>query len=174
MAAILSRGDWVLIIKVWWHIYASMNCVIIGSGNVPHQAVIWNNTDILSNRPLATNVNGILIGYRTFYPGKCIWKYQLQNGSHFVYEPVLVVILGNFISIQKKRIINYFADDILDLYHIDGGITRIWSHEIRELELIYGWIRTKLLYIIVQNNVTWCNKTIVQRYDVSPGGRWWE
>ena len=39
---------------------------------------------LLSIVPLGTNVSEILIKIQTFHSQKCIWKYHLQNGGHFV------------------------------------------------------------------------------------------
>ena len=47
---------WFEHIQVWWHIYVSMNWVIIGSGNgllpIQCQAIIWTNTGLLLTGPL--------------------------------------------------------------------------------------------------------------------------
>ena len=44
----------VYLIEAWWHIYVSVNLVIIGSGKglapVCSQAITWNNVDSLSIR----------------------------------------------------------------------------------------------------------------------------
>ena len=70
-------------------IYAYVNWVIIGSGisMAPNrwQAITWTNEDLLSIGPLQTNFREILIEIQTFFHSRQhIWKYYLQNGSHFV------------------------------------------------------------------------------------------
>ena len=56
--------------EAWWHTTASVNWVIIGSGNglLPyrHQAITWTNTDLLSIWHLGTNFSEILIKTQWF------------------------------------------------------------------------------------------------------------
>ena len=65
-----------------------MNRVSIGSDDglspIRCQAIIYTNAGLLSIEPLGTNFSEILIKTQTFHSQKCIWKYRLQNGSHFV------------------------------------------------------------------------------------------
>ena len=65
-----------------------MNCVSIGSDNglspVRCQAIIWTNAGLLSIEPLQTIFNEILIKIQIVHSWKCVWKYHLLNGSHFV------------------------------------------------------------------------------------------
>ena len=49
-----------------------------------HQAIIWTNDGVLLIGPLGTNVNENLIEIHTFSLKKCIWKYRLRSGGHFV------------------------------------------------------------------------------------------
>ena len=48
------------------------------------QATIWINAGILLIRILGTNLTEILKEINKFHSRKCIWKYRLRNGSHFV------------------------------------------------------------------------------------------
>ena len=48
---------------------------------VRYQAIIWTSADILSIRPQGTYFNELL---NPKFSGKCIWKYRLENGGHFV------------------------------------------------------------------------------------------
>ena len=61
---------------------------IIGSDNglspERRQAIIWINAGILLIGPLGTDLNEISIGIQTFSLKKCISKYRLRNGVHFV------------------------------------------------------------------------------------------
>ena len=53
-----------------WCTYASLNGVIIGSGNglspIRRQTITWTNADSLSIEPLGTNFSEILIKIQTF------------------------------------------------------------------------------------------------------------
>ena len=66
------------------------NLTIIGLDNELspgwHQATIWTNAGILSIGPLGTNFNEILIEIYAFSFKKYIWKYRLENVSHFVSD----------------------------------------------------------------------------------------
>ena len=68
-------------------IYAS-NVNDIGSDNClspdRHQAIIWLNAGILLIWPLWTNLSEILVKINNFLLNKCIWKWHLENGGHFV------------------------------------------------------------------------------------------
>ena len=61
---------------------------IIGSDNGlspgRRQAIIWTNAEILWIGPLGTSLNEILIEIHIFHSRKCVWKYRLRNGGHFV------------------------------------------------------------------------------------------
>ena len=61
---------------------------IIGSDNglSPRrsQAIIWTQAGIFLIGPLGTNFSEILIEIDKFSFKKNIWKYHLENGSHFV------------------------------------------------------------------------------------------
>ena len=48
------------------------------------QAIIWTIAGLLSIGPLGTNFSEILIKIQNFHSRKCIWKYRLRNGGHFV------------------------------------------------------------------------------------------
>ena len=50
------------------------------------QAIIWSNAGIVFTGPLRTSFSGILIEskFMHFRSRKCFWKFQLENGSHFV------------------------------------------------------------------------------------------
>ena len=69
------------------HICVS-NLIIIGSDNdlSPgwRQAIIWTNAEILLIGLLGTSFSEILIKIRIFSRKKCIWKWRLENGGHFV------------------------------------------------------------------------------------------
>ena len=69
------------------HICVS-NLTTIGSVNdlspSRRQAITWTNAGILLIRPLGTNFSEILIKISTFSLKKCVWKYRLWNGDHFV------------------------------------------------------------------------------------------
>ena len=64
------------------------NLTIIGSDNglspVRRQTIIWINAGLLSIAPLRPNFSENLIEIHSFSFKKYIWKYRLQNGSHFV------------------------------------------------------------------------------------------
>ena len=49
-----------------------------------HQAIIKTNAGLLSIGPLGTNFSEILIQIQNFSFTKCIWRYRLWNGGHFV------------------------------------------------------------------------------------------
>ena len=51
---------------------------------IRHQAIIWTSAGILLIRPLGTHFSEISIGIQYFHSRKCIWKYCLRNGVHFV------------------------------------------------------------------------------------------
>ena len=61
---------------------------IIGSDNGlspdRRQAIIWTNAGLLLIGPSGTNFSEILIEILTFSFRKCVWKWRLQNGGHFV------------------------------------------------------------------------------------------
>ena len=62
-------------------------CIGLDNGLAPNrrQAIIWTNARILPILPLRTNFDEFLIKkYKPFHSRKCIWKYRLQNDSHFV------------------------------------------------------------------------------------------
>ena len=70
------------------HIYVS-KFTIIGLDNDwssgRHQAIIWTNAEIVLLGPLGAHLSEIVIEiYIFFHSGKCIWKYRLENGGHFV------------------------------------------------------------------------------------------
>ena len=52
-------------------IYASVNCVIIGSGKglppVRRQAITWTNANLLSIKHLGTNISEIRIKIKTYH-----------------------------------------------------------------------------------------------------------
>ena len=58
------------LISPWWHIYASVNQVSIGSDNglspTQHQAIIWTNARLLSIKLLGRNFSEILIKIQDF------------------------------------------------------------------------------------------------------------
>ena len=98
----------------WCGIYASVNRISIGSDHglspIRRQAIIYTNAGLLSIRPLSTNFNEILIKkYKSFHSQKCIWKYRLRNGSHFVQgEMSLIINLWHilmFISFYKDGLV---------------------------------------------------------------------
>ena len=67
------------------------NLTIIGSDNHDnglspdrHQAIIWTHDGIMLIGPLEINFSEILIKIHTFHLRKCISKYRLRKGSHFV------------------------------------------------------------------------------------------
>ena len=78
------------------YIYASVNRVSIASDNglspVRRQAIIWTNAGILSIWSLATSFNEISTKIQHFHSRKCIWKYRLRNGGHFVQGDELLEI----------------------------------------------------------------------------------
>ena len=66
-----------------------MNRVGVDSENglspTRRQAIIQTNAVVFSMEPLRTHFNEISIKMKkTFDSRKCIWKYRLQNGGHFV------------------------------------------------------------------------------------------
>ena len=77
---ILQVSQWLTHWGRVMHIYIS-KLTIIGSddGLSPgrRQAIIRTNAGILLNEPLRTN-------FIHFHSRKCIWKYRLRNGGHFV------------------------------------------------------------------------------------------
>ena len=64
---------------------------IIGSDNGlssgRRHTIIWTNAGLLLIWPLGTNFSEMLIHFRS---RKCIWKYRLRNGAHFVSAPECV------------------------------------------------------------------------------------
>ena len=64
------------------------NLSIIGSDNglLPSQpqAIFWTNAGIYLIGLLETNVSAIFMEIYTFSFKKCIWKYHVENGRHFV------------------------------------------------------------------------------------------
>ena len=48
------------------------------------QAIIWNNAGILLIGPLGTNFSEFQSKFIHVHSRKCIWKYRLINGGHFV------------------------------------------------------------------------------------------
>ena len=51
------------------------------------QAIIQTNANLLTIGPLGTNFSEILVKIqKIFIHEKCIWKYCLWNGGHFVQE----------------------------------------------------------------------------------------
>ena len=71
-------------------VYVSVNWVSIGSGNgllpVQRQAITCTNTALLSIGPLGTNFVEMQIEIQISNWRKCIWKYHLRNGGHFVQD----------------------------------------------------------------------------------------
>ena len=45
---------------------------------------MWTSAGLLPIGPLGTNFSEILTNYKTFHSRKCIWKYCLWKGGHFV------------------------------------------------------------------------------------------
>ena len=111
----------VILIEATWHIYASVNWVIIGSGNdllpVQCQAITWTNVG-----PMGTNFcevrNKIL--YNNFHRREWIWKCCLQNGSHFAQPPCVKWICRccNFIVISLPQIICKTVIESMHKYQI--------------------------------------------------------
>ena len=70
------------------HMYASLNWVIISSGNglspVRRQAIAWANGDLLSIGPLGTNFSEIRT--KNFHSWKCIWKCCLRKWRPFTFR----------------------------------------------------------------------------------------
>ena len=68
-------------------IYASVNWVIIGSGNglspAHDQAIAWTNARLFSNELPGTNFYEIQIGILPFSFKKCIWKCRLPKWLSF-------------------------------------------------------------------------------------------
>ena len=68
-------------------IYASMNWVIIASGNglspVRHQAITWTNAGLLSIGPLGTYLSEFESEFYHFHSRKCNWKCRLPKGRPF-------------------------------------------------------------------------------------------
>ena len=68
--------------------YESETPVSVGPDNglspIQHQAITWTKAHLLLIGPLGINFTEIGIKIQTFHSRKCIWKYRLQNGSHFV------------------------------------------------------------------------------------------
>ena len=56
----------------------------INSSPPRRQAIIQTNAGLLSIGHLRTNFGDILIKIQNFSLTKCIWKYHLRNGGHFV------------------------------------------------------------------------------------------
>ena len=94
--ASLEMGLWILrfhkpCLTHWGrvpHICVSkLNIISSDNGLSPgwHQAIIWTNVGILLIGPLGTNFSEIAIDIHIhFHSRKCIWKYRLENGGHFV------------------------------------------------------------------------------------------
>ena len=64
-----------------WHIYASLNWVIIGSDNclspVPGPAFIWTNAGLLLIVPRGTNFNAVSFKINILFTKKMILKYDV-------------------------------------------------------------------------------------------------
>ena len=75
-----------------WRIYASVNCVVIDSGNglspVRHEAITCTSAELVSFGHMGIKFSQILIEIQIFWFQKCNWKCRLQNGVHFVAAPV--------------------------------------------------------------------------------------
>ena len=82
---------------------ASVDWVRIGSDNglspVRRQAITSTSPDLLSIGPLGTNFSEIWIKTQNFNSRKCIWKYRLRNGVHFVQGEML----GRFQILYSNR-----------------------------------------------------------------------
>ena len=88
MASVSSRPQSVNTIEVEWYIYASVKYAIINSDNglshVQSQAIIWTAARWLSIRPLGASFSEVWIEIQTLQFKKCISKYRLQNGGHYI------------------------------------------------------------------------------------------
>ena len=78
---------------LWLSIIKSVNRVSIGSDNgmslTRRQTIILTNAGLLSFGPLGTNFSEILMKIQKFsLKKKCVWKYRLRNGGHFVQGEV--------------------------------------------------------------------------------------
>ena len=77
---------------------------VIGSDNGlspdRRQAIIWTNAGLSLIGPLGTSVSEILIKILTFSLKKCVWKYRLRNGGHFVSSRLFT---QRFIQTQIKE-----------------------------------------------------------------------
>ena len=58
-----------------------MPCDLIGANSLSKPMLVYCQLN-----PLGKNFSEVLIKYKTFYSGKCIWIYRLRNGGHFVQE----------------------------------------------------------------------------------------
>ena len=81
-----------LLIEAEWSNMASMNMVIISSGNgllpIWHQAITWTNADLLIIGPLGTNLIEIWMKIQNISISKMHWKMLSENVNHFVQTPI--------------------------------------------------------------------------------------
>ena len=115
MGAKLQTGKWFSfgfeLIPPWCCIYASVNCVSIGSGNgwwpVWHQAITWNNAGVLSTGLLGMNFNKNQIGILSFSFEKMHLKLSsakvapiLSRGDELIYGSSWTILMkmGNVFS----------------------------------------------------------------------------
>ena len=75
-----------------WHIYASLNWVIIGSGNdllpLLRQATTWANDDLLSIRPRGTKISDFLNRNQDIFVDETAFENICQSGGHLVSASV--------------------------------------------------------------------------------------
>ena len=57
-----------------------------GLSSIRRQAIMLTNAGLLSIGHLGNNFRAIFIRIKTFHSWKCIWKYRLRNGGHFVHR----------------------------------------------------------------------------------------
>ena len=101
-----------------------------GLSPIQRQAIIWTNAGLLSIRPLRTiNFTEISIKIQNLHSQKCIWKYHLRNGGHFVQGEIS---LNGFLSPRQPFVdITFFGP----LKFLDGLAKDCGNSSANALEL---------------------------------------